>query len=84
MAVNCCVLPAAIDGEAGVTAIETKVGVVPVPDSVTSCGLLPPLSLTVSVAFRAPVVLGVNVTEIVQLEPAASVAGLTGQLLVAA
>ncbi len=34
--------------------------------------------------MRAPVVLGVNVTEIVQLEPAASVAGLTGQLLVAA
>ena len=84
MAVNCWVLPAATEAEAGVTATETRVGAVPVPVSITCCGLEAPVSVTVSVALRAPRALGVNVIEIVQLAPAARVAGLTGQLLVAA
>jgi hypothetical protein len=67
-----------------VTAIETNEGAVPVPVRVTSCGLEVPLSATVSVALRTPRALGVNVMEMVQLAPAASVAGLMGQLLVAA
>jgi hypothetical protein len=49
---------------AGVTVITT--GAVPVPDSVTVCGLLLALSVTVSVPGRLPVVVGENVTEIVQ------------------
>ena len=64
--------------------METRVGAMPVPVRVTVCGLEVPLSLTVRVALRAPRAPGVNVTEIVQLAPAARVAGLTGQLLVAA
>ena len=69
---------------AGVTAIDTNVGAVPVPVSVTVCGLEVPLSVIVRLAARDPVAAGVKDTEMVQLEPAASVAGLTGQVLVAA
>jgi hypothetical protein len=82
--VNCCVKPATTEGDAGVTAIETREGEVPVPLSVTSCGLDVPLSTTVRVALRAPRAPGVNVIEIVQLAPAPRVAGLIGQLFVAA
>jgi hypothetical protein len=83
VAVNCCVWPAATDGAAGVTAIETRAGAVPVPLSATSCGLEPPLSTTVRVPERAPRALGLKVIEIVQVTAAARVAGLIGQLLVA-
>ena len=83
MAVNCSAWPAATDGDTGVTAIETRVGAVPVPLSATSCGLDPPPSATVRVPERVPRVLGLKVTEIVQVAAAARVAGLTGQLLVA-
>jgi hypothetical protein len=68
----------------GVTAIDTRDGAVPVPLRVTSCGLEPPLSATVRVPLRVPSALGVKVIEIVQVPDAASVAGLIGQLLVAA
>jgi len=44
----------------------------PVPDSVAFCGLPAALSLTARVALRAPVALGLNVTLIVQLVPAAN------------
>ncbi len=69
---------------AGVTAIETRAGAVPVPLSVTTCGLETPLSTIVRVPVRDPIALGVNDTEIAQLAPAARVAGLTGQVFVAA
>jgi len=69
---------------AGVTAIETRVGAVPVPLSVTVCGFETPISVIVSVPVRDPSALGVKVIGIVQLAPAARVAGLTGQLLVSA
>jgi hypothetical protein len=42
------------------------------------------VSTLVRLALRVPSALGVKVTEIEQLAPAARVAGLTGQLLVAA
>ena len=64
------------------TAIDTREGAVPVPVSVTSCGLEPPLSATVSVPLRTPKAPGVKAIEIVQLAAAARVDGLTGQLLV--
>lgn len=63
-------------------AIDSRMGAVPVPVSVTNCGLERPLSVTVSVAFRLPWALGVKVIEMVQVAPAARVAGLCGQLLV--
>jgi hypothetical protein len=82
VAVNCCVFATMTEAVLGVTAIDSRIGGVPVPVSVTSCGLESPVSTTVSVPFRVPWRLGVKVTEIVQLAPALSVAGLTGQLLV--
>ena len=44
----------------------------PVPVSVTICGEPAALSLMVSEALRLPVVVGVKVTEIVQLPPGAT------------
>ena len=58
---------------------ETEVGerltpgpVVPVPLKLAVCGLLLALSATVTVAVMLPVVVGLNVTLMVQLLPAAS------------
>lgn len=45
---------------------------VPVPVKLTFCGLPPPLSLTETVADRAPVAAGVNVTLMKQLAPDAT------------
>jgi hypothetical protein len=71
-----------MEGVAGVIAMETREGAVPLPLSVTTCGLEAPLSPIVRVPARDPIALGVKDTEMVQLAPAASVAGLMGQLLV--
>jgi hypothetical protein len=49
-----------------------------------ACGLPEASSVTAREAFRAPVAVGSNVTLIVQFDPAASVAGLAGQVLVCA
>ncbi len=48
------------------------IGIVPVPESVTVCGLLPALSETVIAPVLSPATVGVNVTLIVQLAPAAT------------
>ena len=82
VAVNCCVLPTATDDPVGVTAIETRGGAVPLPLSVTSCGLEVPLSTIARLPVRDPIAAGVKDTEIAQLAPTARVAGLIGQLLV--
>jgi hypothetical protein len=60
----------------------TAVGPTPVPDTPAVCGLLLALSVTLKVAPRAPLALGVNVTLMVQLALEAKVEGLMGQLLV--
>jgi hypothetical protein len=60
------------------------VGGTPLPVSVTVCGLPEALSVSVSVPVRAPLAVGVNVTLIVQLPPAAIVEGESGQLFVCA
>ena len=66
--------PAAMLRVAGEAATEKSgVAVVPVPVSAAVCGLLASLSATVSVAVTTPVAVGVNVTLIVQLAPAANV-----------
>lgn len=49
--------------------------VIPVPLRLTVCGLLFPLSVTVSVPVRAPNTAGVKITEIVQLFPELRVEG---------
>jgi len=46
---------------------------VPVPDNDTVCGLLGELSVNVKVPVRVPICVGVNVTSITQLLPAAKV-----------
>jgi hypothetical protein len=51
-----------------------------VPFSETVCGLLPALSTNVSVPDLVPVAPGENVTDTLQLVPAASVAGLKGHV----
>src|SRR5205823_4235683 len=56
-------------------------GAVPFPLSGTVCGLPPALSATDSVPVRALEAVGVKVTLIEQLAPAAKVAGLVGQAL---
>ena len=55
--------------------VKSGGGLVPFPVRLTVCGLPPALSVTVKVPVRAPATVGVNVTLIVQLAPAASVAG---------
>jgi len=68
--------PAATLVDMGETVIvKSAVVVVPVPVSVAVCGLPAKLSATLNVALVAPVTVGLNVTVIVQLAPAASVAG---------
>jgi hypothetical protein len=54
----------------------------PVPLRLTVCGLFFPVSEIVRLAAREPNADGVTVTDLVQLLPAPSVDGLTGQLLV--
>src|SRR2546429_9329950 len=49
--------------------------------SVKTCGLRPASSAIDSVAVRAPEAVGVKVTLMVQVPPAAKVAGLVGQAL---
>src|SRR2546428_429311 len=57
-------------------------GAIPVPDTPAVWGLLLALSVTVNVALREPVTVGVKVTLMVQVPLAARVEGLRGQLLV--
>lgn len=80
MAANCWVLPKAIDALSGLTAIETRFAGAPVPFSETVCGLLLAESVKLSVPARAPVALGENKTDAVQLAPPAKVAGLMGHV----
>jgi len=54
----------------------------PTPVKEVVCGLPAALSVTFNVPVRVPGIVGVKVTLIVQLAPAARVAGETGQLFV--
>ena len=80
VALTCCVVPRAKLAFAGVTAIEVNVAVVPVPLRLMLCGLLPALSVKLKVPVLVPVALGENVTDVPQLAPGPSVAGLSGQV----
>jgi hypothetical protein len=69
VAVNCCVAFTPIVALPGVTAIDTSVGTagVPVPVSITECGLPCAESVIISDPLNAPTLVGANVTLIVQL-----------------
>src|SRR5581483_4804265 len=54
--------------------VDRVTGVPPVPVRLTVCGLFGALSNTSSVAVRVPVAAGVNVTLMVQLPPAGTLA----------
>jgi hypothetical protein len=58
-------------GDPDTEVIAKVFAAVPVPESVIVCGLPGPSSETVTVPIRPPVVIGVNITEIRQLPPAA-------------
>jgi hypothetical protein len=73
----------AIEAGLGVTEMETKTAVVPLPLSDTVCGLFTALSVTDNVVLRLPVTEGSKVTETVQFPPPASVLGDSGQVEVA-
>ena len=75
-------MPRAIDAGFGVTAIESKTAVTPLPLSDIVCGLLLALSVKDNVAARLPRTDGSNATEIVQVAPAANVPGVSGQEVV--
>jgi hypothetical protein len=66
---------------AGESEIETKLAGAPVPVSETVCGLLVAESVKLKVPDRVPVALGENVTEAVQVAPAAKVAGVVGHVV---
>jgi len=77
--VNCWLAPCPTDAEVGLKEIEVRVAVAPVPLRVTCCGLLVALSVKLRVPDRAPVVVGLNLMEAVQLLFAANFFGLIGQ-----
>jgi hypothetical protein len=81
VAMNCCWFPVEIVGFAGAIEIESTPAVVPVPVRLTAGGLAVVLSVMVRVPVRVPWVAGVNVTEIVQLFPAANVLGDSGHVV---
>jgi hypothetical protein len=64
--------------------LSNAIGTNPVPLSATVWGAPGALSLTEIAAERAPAPVGLKVTEIVQLAPAASVLGATGHVFVCA
>ncbi len=62
--------------------LRLTAGAIPVPLRATLWGLPPALSVMFRLALRLPVALGVKEALRAQLAPAASVLGLSGQLLV--
>lgn len=78
------VVPTPWEAKARLVGLNVTAGLIPVPLSATLCGLPAALSVTVRVAGRLPVAVGLNVTEMVQVEPGASVAGPIGHAFVCA
>src|SRR6266566_6836345 len=76
------VMPTLWPPKSGTGEGERLGGATPVPDTPAVWGLLLALSVTVNVALREPVTVGVKVTLMVQVPLAAKVEGLRGQLLV--
>ena len=60
----------------GVTPLWTQypvsVALIPIPDNATFCGLPAALSMMLSAAERVPAIVGLNVTKMLQLAPAAN------------
>jgi len=65
------VVPTVCDGNVKLVGAGVTITVVPVPDKVTLCGEVDALSVIVMVPGRLPLVVGENVTLIVQVAPPA-------------
>jgi hypothetical protein len=78
------VVPTGCGAKVRLEGVRVTAGAVPVPPNATVCGLPAALSVTETFAVRLPVAVGLNVTEIEQFAPAASVEGLSGQVFVCA
>jgi hypothetical protein len=65
------VVPTVCDGNVKLVGEGVTMTVVPVPDKVTLCGEVDALSVMVIVPGRLPLVVGENVTLIVQVAPPA-------------
>jgi hypothetical protein len=81
------VLPTFCDAnvsDAGASVTAGALAAAPVPARPAVCGLPVALSAMLTLAVRAPVAVGLNVTLMAQFAFAASVAGLTGQVFVCA
>jgi hypothetical protein len=76
------VVPTSCEPKLRLVGVSVTAGAVPVPLRETLCGLPGASSVTLTEAAREPVALGWKPTVTVQLDPAASVAGLSGQALV--
>jgi len=76
------VVPTSCVGNSIVDGVSVTAGAVPVPPSVTLCGLPDALSVTWTLAARAPVAVGANVAAMPQLAPAPSVDGASGHVVV--
>jgi len=78
------VVPMRTEPNARLVGENETAGAVPVPLRPTVCGLPEALSVIDTLALRLPLAVGENVAEIVQLDPAASVDGPRGHVLVCA
>jgi hypothetical protein len=76
------VVPTAWLANVRLVGVSVTAGAIPLPVSETVCGLPLALSVTDTLALRLPLAVGLNVTEIVQFAPAASVLGLSGHVFV--
>jgi hypothetical protein len=78
------VVPTPCDANVRLVGVSVTVDVpaAPVPVSATVWGLEAASSVIARFAVRAPAAVGANETETVQLDPTASVLGLTGHVLV--
>jgi hypothetical protein len=73
--------PVLVDGKLSEVGEKITAPVPPVPVRLNVCGLLGASSTTLMLAVRVPVARGRNAIEMVQVPPAATVAGASGQLL---
>ena len=75
--------PTSCEPNAKVAGVKDTAGAAPVPVRPTLCGLPAASSPMLTLALRAPAADGLKVTATEQVAPAASVAGASGQVLVA-
>jgi len=84
VATSCWDCPTGTVGLIGVTEIFVRPDSEPIPERLAVCRLIFASSVTVTVPVRVPNAVGVKVTEMLQVDPAASLFGESGQFEVCA